>query len=336
MEQIIVYKRDGTKRYNLNSYAKLCTVKSAEQKRELLGEDTVTIKIESAEPMEFTIGDYVVIFGDVYTLNKVNEPTKSGERVFENTLVFEGAQYKLLDAQYRSTDAEGNNPTAEFPLVAAMHLAMQVLVDNVNRIANALGETWVLGSCIETEYKELTFSNENCLSVLQRLCKEFDTEFEIEAVGDKIYKLHIRKVGSLFPTTFTFGKGGGIYKLKRKNVSSSSVITMLYVEGGTKNITTKYRNGATRLRLGTNKESYIDNAQAIAAFGIKEGSKIFEEIYPHRTGVVTSTVKGDIYSFVDDDMFDLNEKESDGKTTKWLIDGTSAKVKFVSGNLSSY
>lgn len=60
MEQIIVYKRDGTKRYNLNSYAKLCTVKSAEQKRELLGEDTVTIKIESAEPMEFTIGDYVV------------------------------------------------------------------------------------------------------------------------------------------------------------------------------------------------------------------------------------------------------------------------------------
>lgn len=336
MEQIIVYKRDGTKRYNLNSYAKLCTVKSAEQKRELLGEDTVTIKIESAEPMEFTIGDYVVIFGDVYTLNKVNEPTKSGERVFENTLVFEGAQYKLLDAQYRSTDAEGNNPTAEFPLVADMHLAMQVLVDNVNRIANALGETWVLGSCIETEYKELTFSNENCLSVLQRLCKEFDTEFEIEAVGDKIYKLHIRKVGSLFPTTFTFGKGGGIYKLKRKNVSSSSVITRLYVEGGTKNITTKYRNGATRLRLGTNKESYIDNAQAIAAFGIKEGSKIFEEIYPHRTGVVTSTVKGDIYSFVDDDMFDLNEKESDGKTTKWLIDGTSAKVKFVSGNLSSY
>ena len=89
MEQIIIYKRDGSIRYRLDSFAKLCTVKSAEQKRELLGEDTVTIKTSSAEPMEMVVGDYIEVYGSKYTLNKVNEPTKTSEREFENSMVFE-------------------------------------------------------------------------------------------------------------------------------------------------------------------------------------------------------------------------------------------------------
>ncbi|MDH6308130.1 hypothetical protein M2451_002649 [Dysgonomonas sp. PFB1-18] len=335
MEQIIVYKRNGAERYKLNNYAKLCTVKSAEQKRELLGEDTVTIKTESAEPLDFAIGDYVIVYGDIYTLNKLPEPKKTGERLFETSFIFEGLQYKLLDAQYRSADALGKNPTANFPLVANMELAMQVLINNINRVGKDLGDTWVLGDCIETEHKELTFNNENCLAVLQRLCGEFETEFEIEALGNKKYRLHIRKAGSLFGATFTFGKGGGIYTLKRKNVNSSNVVTKLYVEGGTKNIKVGYRDNATRLRLAINEESYIQQSTAVAAMGIKEGGKIFEDIYPHRTGVITS-LGADRFTFVDKDMFDLNEKESDGKTTKWLIDGTSAKIKFTKGNIAGY
>jgi hypothetical protein len=335
MEQIIIYKRNGEVRYKLNSYKRVCTVKSAEQKRELLGEDTVTVKTEGAEPLEFSVGDYITVYGDTYTLNMLNEQKKASERKFENNLVFEGVQYKLLDAQYRSADALGYNPTASFPLMANMELAMQVLINNANRISQPLGETWILGDYPDTEYKELTFNNENCLGVLQRLCGEFETEFEIETLTNKTYKLHIRKAGSLFPATFTYGKGGGIYSLRRKNVNSSSVVTKLYVEGGTKNIKTGYRNNAMRLRLAINEESYIQQDTAVAAMGIKEGSKIFEDIYPRRKGYVTA-LAADRFSFIDSDMFNLNEKEADGKTTKWLIDGTSAKIKFNTGNLAGY
>lgn len=334
MEQIVVYKRDGTKRCDLNSYAKLCTVKSAEQKCELLGEDTVTIKTESVEPLDFSIGDYIIVYSKVYTLNKLSEPKKSEERKFENTLIFEGLQYKMLDAQFRSADASGYNPTSEFPLVADIKTVMQILVRCVNRTAASIGEAWILGDCIETEYKELSFNNENCLSVLQRICSEFETEFEIEPLVNRVYKLHIRKAGSTFGDVFTYGKGGGIYTLTRKNVSSTSIVTKLYVEGGSKNIKTGYRNNATRLRLATNEESYIQQNEAVAAMGIKEGGKIFDDIYPHRTGEVTA-LGADVYTFVDDKMFDLNEKDAEG-STKWLIDGTTAKVKFVTGCVAGY
>jgi len=334
MEQIVVYKRDGTKRCELNSYAKLCTVKSAEQKCELLGEDTVTIKTESVEPLDFSIGDYIIVYSKVYTLNKLSEPKKSEERKFENTLIFEGLQYKMLDAQFRSADASGYNPTSEFPLVADIKTVMQILVRCVNRTAVSIGEAWVLGDCIETEYKELSFNNENCLSVLQRVCSEFETEFEIEPLVNRVYKLHIRKAGSTFGDVFTYGKGGGIYTLIRKNVSSTSIVTKLYVEGSSKNIKTGYRNNATRLRLGINEESYILQNEAVAAMGIKEGGKIFDDIYPHRTGEVTA-LGTDVYTFVDNKMFDLNEKDTEG-STKWLIDGTTAKVKFVTGSVAGY
>ena len=335
-QSLTILKRNGQKRYLLDSYTQLCTVKSAEQKCALLGEDTVTLKLTSAKPLQFVVGDYMEVFGSVYTLNKFDEPTKNGEGDFEYSLIFEGLQYKLLAAQYRSADAQGLNPTAEFSLVCDMRMAMGVLINNMNRVAAPDNEVWELGDCIDTEFKEYSFSKENCLEVLQRLCQDNKCEFEIQALGNRHYKLHIKqKVGSLFPAKFTFGRGGGIYQLKRRNVNNDDVISRLYVEGGTQNITSKYRNGAQRLRLATNAESYIEDELAIKAFGVKEGSRTYDDIYPTRTGYVTSIVEGDVLSFIDEEMFDLNEKDENG--TKYLIDGTPAKVKFTGNhNLAGY
>ena len=325
INEITIYKRDGSVRFKLNNYTQLCYIKSAEQKRELLGEDNVTLKTTSAVPLECSIGDYIIVYGSVYTLNKAVECTKTGERSYEQSFTFEGLQYKLLDAQYRNADAAGYNPTASFSIVADMKLLMQVLLTNVNRVATTLGEVWELGDCPTTEYKEFTYNNQNCLNVLQSACEEFETEFEIVQTSLKHYTLHIRKQGALLPATFDFSKQSGVYQLKRKNVSSTDIVTRLYVEGGTDNIGTSYRNGSERLRL--EGESYVENATAIAAFGVKEGSKQFDDIYPHRTGKVTSIVEGNILQFVDTNMFDLNAKDDAG-STKYLIDGTAAKVKF--------
>ncbi|MCM1219074.1 MAG: carbohydrate binding domain-containing protein [Lachnospiraceae bacterium] len=336
-QSLTVYKRNGTVRYKLDNYTQLCTVKSAEQKCVLLGEDTVTLKLTSAEPLQFVVGDYMEIFGSVYTLNKFDEPTKTGEREFETQLEFEGLQYKLIAAQYRSADAEGLNPTAEFPLVADMRLAMGVLINNINRVSAPNNEVWTLGECPDTEFKEYSFSRENCLEVLQRLCQDNSCEFLIVPLGNKHYRLDIKqKIGSLFPAKFTFGRGGGIYQLKRKNINNDDVISRLYVEGGQQNITTKYRNGAQRLRLAVNAESYVEDELAIKAFGVKEASRTYDNIYPHRTGHVTAIVEGDVLSFIDEEMFDLNEKDGEGNT-RWLIDGTPAKVKFTGNkNLAGY
>lgn len=336
MEQIVVYNRAGKVKTKLYATSKLCAVKSAEQKRVLLGEDTLQIQTESVEPLDLQIGDYCIIYGSQYTLNAMPEPTKEGEHQYKTDLTFEGIQYKLIDVQYRNKDVLGNNTSGSFTLMADLALAMQVLINCLNSHAKAegSGEVWMLGDCPNTEYKELTFSNENCLAVLQRLCGEdlFNIEFEIEPLGNKQYKLHLRKAGSVFPAAFTFGKGGGVYELKRKNVDSKNVVTRLYVEGGTRNITTKYRNGAQRLRL--DGESYIQQEKPVAAMGIKEGAKQFDDIYPHRKGTVTAA-GASIFEFVDSSMFDLNKKDSDGNT-EYLQDNTPAKVKFLTGGCAGY
>ena len=336
MEQIVVYNRAGKVKTKLYATSKLCAVKSAEQKRVLLGEDTLQIQTESVEPLDLQIGDYCIMYGSQYTLNAMPEPTKEGEHQYKTDLTFEGIQYKLIDVQYRNKDVLGNNTSGSFTLMADLALAMQVLINCLNSHAKAegSGEVWMLGDCPNTEYKELTFSNENCLAVLQRLCGEdlFNIEFEIEPLVNKQYKLHLRKAGSVFPAAFTFGKGGGVYELKRKNVDSKNVVTRLYVEGGTRNITTKYRNGAQRLRL--DGESYIQQEKPVAAMGIKEGAKQFDDIYPHRKGSVTAA-GASIFEFVDSSMFDLNKKDSEGNT-EYLQDNTPAKVKFLTGGCAGY
>lgn len=336
MEQIVVYNRAGKVKTKLYATSKLCAVKSAEQKRVLLGEDTLQIQTESVEPLDLQIGDYCIMYGSQYTLNAMPEPTKEGEHQYKTDLTFEGIQYKLIDVQYRNKDVLGNNTSGSFTIMADLALAMQVLINCLNSHAKAegSGEVWMLGDCPNTEYKELTFSNENCLAVLQRLCGEdlFNIEFEIEPLGNKQYKLHLRKAGSVFPAAFTFGKGGGVYELKRKNVDSKNVVTRLYVEGGTRNITTKYRNGAQRLRL--DGESYIQQEKPVAAMGIKEGAKQFDDIYPHRKGTVTAA-GASIFEFVDSSMFDLNKKDSEGNT-EYLQDNTPAKVKFLTGGCAGY
>lgn len=54
--------------------------------------------------------------------------------------------------------------------------------------------------------------------------------------------------------------------------------------------------------------SYIEDAAAIAAYGLKENTKIFDDIKPERYGEVTAAGSA-YYAFKDATMnFDLNER----------------------------
>lgn len=123
--------------------------------------------------------------------------------------------------------------------------------------------------------------------------------------------------------------------MTRQNINSKNVVTRLYVYGGNSNLGNKYRYSRLCLPGKAKNASYIENAAAIAAYGLKENTKIFDDIRPERYGEVTAAGSA-YYAFKDATMnFDLNEKDSAGNT-KWLIDGATAKVKFTTGNLAGY
>lgn len=326
MTNIEIRHPDGTTAL-LTSRAHKSGVTKAEQSITLLGADTVAITVKSATPLTFHLGDQIDVYGKTYTLNQLPGIKKTGNRNFEYTLTFEGVQYELIDAQFLLPD-----DTVLDSFTGDLEDFLGILIGNLTRVYPG---KWVLGVFpTDTEFKTLTYTEKNCLEVLQDLCEQYSTEFEITQANG-VRTLNIKTAGVNFPYTFRYGRTGGLYELTRQNINSKNVVTRLYVYGGSSNLGDKYRYTRLCLPGKAKNASYIEDAAAIAAYGLKENTKIFDDIKPERYGKVTAAGSA-YYAFKDATMnFDLNEKDSAGNT-KWLIDGVNAKVKFTTGNLAGY
>lgn len=337
---LIIQKADGSL-VPIQNRRTATRVTSGRQNWALNAEDTLNITVESPFPQKYSIGDVITVFGRDYKLNRLPKVKRTGMHEFSYDLEFEGIQYDLLRVTYDLTIDTTNNQLQDVQgdsLTGDLRRFMVVLIANANRVFPG---KWVLGACPETiGDKTLTFGeSDNCLSVLQNLCGEsnFNVEFEIETANG-VHTVNLKeRVGQTLPYTFKYGKGNGLYALNRDNVSSSNIVTRLKVYGSTENITMKYR--ADRLCLpGKNKaQSYIEKPEAVAKYGVFEARKNFDNIKPTYTGVVSAIVAGNVLQFKDNSFpFDLNAKEADGKTTKYLIVGVDAKIHFNTGNLAGY
>lgn len=337
MEQIIVTRKDGTT-YPLAVKKDATGIKQANQSWGLLGDDVVNITVESPYPQSYAIGDSISVFGRTYRLNQLPRVRRTGAHKYAYDLTFEGVQYDLLRAIYDVTIETTGNTLQDVQgdaLTGDLRRFATVLVSNANRVFPG---KWRLGTCPATiADKTLTFGDgDNCLAVYQNLCKTFEVEATIsESWG--VYTIDFAKrVGVTHPFPFEFGKGMGLYALDRQNVDSSNIVTRLKVYGSSDNITNKYR--AQRLCLpGKSKaQSFIEQADAVARYGVHEARKVFDDIKPTFNGKITAVVAGSVLQFQDASMFDLTAKEDDGKTTKYLVAGVSAKIHFNTGNLAGY
>nr|WP_315026099.1 hypothetical protein [uncultured Chryseobacterium sp.] len=330
MNNITLY-RNGSPLFNLIERGKR-SVESATLNRVLLSDDSVTLKMNSREKLDILINDYFVLFDSVYRINSLPSLTKNGENNYEYNIVAQGLMFDLMRCKFFNADATGFGPDLEFPLIGNIEVFLLALKNNMKRFA----PNWEIGSFVNDDTKSLTFSDDTCLSALQKICSKengFNTDFWVKYENGK-YVIHIGDYGKKVPIRFEYGKGKGLYSLSRNNVDENDIVNRLYVFGGTNNIPNEYRNFSKRLKLPN--ADYLEDAGSIAAFGLKEGSITFDEIYPNRKGKITSL--GDTkFRFSDSTMdFDLNEKKADGVTTKYLIAGTSAKVHFNTGNLAGY
>lgn len=331
MEQILIRKPNGHTE-PINSSSKVSVITQAEHRKTLLGEDTISMTVESAEPRDFGIGDTIRIFGlPTYRINQLPKVTKLSERKYEYELLFEGLQYDMLRVAFRNTDVGSFNNAADFSLIGDLEMFLNVLINNLNRVFGA--NKWALGSFpTNTETKNLLFSSENCLAVLQKLCEEYKYEFVCaETETQKV--LHIRNVGEDLDFNFKYGQGKGLYQLTRENVDTKNIVNTLWAYGSDKNLPANYKNYTPRLITG------VFDAPALSLdsrdlYGIYEGSVIFDDIYPHRTGTVSSVNTEQPLQFIDATMFDLNAK--DGENTIYLIPGNAPKVVFQTGGLAGY
>lgn len=328
MNQITVIHTDGTT-LPLFSQTNVSGATKATQKMALLSDDLLSITVTSAVPLSFELGDIINVYGKGYRLNQLPQVTKTGNRRYSYELQLEGAQYDLLDVSFQLPEGSyGDNLYGDLSgLITALNW-------NVRRV---FGTKWNITTALtDTPHKNLTVTGKNCLQVAQELCSEFGVEFKVTISGSTRTMTFVEKVGSSLALTLKYGQGNGLYQLSRQNVNNAGVTTRLFCYGSGDNLGSGYRHTKLCLPDKTRLTSYIEDAEAVAAYGVREGEKVFSDIRPERIGTITGLVSGDFLSFKDNNMdFDLNEKNGDGNT-KYLIPDISAQIKFISGNLGGY
>lgn len=240
MQEISIYRGN----------ALILSAKPTEQStvnQELMGEHVLTLQFTLDIMYDLRIGDYCNVYGNTYYIHAQKLPviTKNSRFGFDYDIQMMAAQYLLQNVVFLNDLSQ-----PDFSLYATAETFMDQLIINAKRN----GINWKKGGVIGTEYKNLTFSGVDCLTALGTLAQAFDTEWFVDGTT-----INLAKKLTYTPYIFQYGKGKGMYDIKRQPADSSSVVTRLYVFGGSQNIPLNYRNGSTRLLLPASADPKMIN-----------------------------------------------------------------------------
>ncbi|GEM_PF-6994834 len=203
-------------------------------------------------------------------------------------------------------------------------------------------DRWQVGECIESSEKALTFSHEYCYDVLGRLASEFNTEWEI--TGKTI---HLRKVESNkdAPLPLSYGKGNGFKTgIGRQTQGDKPPVTLLYVQGGERNIDEHTYGNKTLLLPKSATLQYEDRTYRTDAYGMfiertdriaankNEDSFDASHIYPRWEGVIDRVVTFDTANHVYEFKIEKPGQQPDFTNTR--VPNEKVTVIFQSGQLT--
>ena len=283
--------------------------------------------------VEIPTYSYIDFQGQRYTLWKPENLTKHGERNLEYTVEFGGWWEMLNRTKYKLLSAKPHK--LKFPLTAGPRMFLQLLVDNLNLHDSG----WTLGTCIEAAEKALAFSHETCMEVINRFADEWNTEFEF--VGKTINFGKVEKFKDA-PLPLSYGKGNGFKTgVARQNQGEKAPVTILYVQGGDRNIDSS-QYGSTSLLLPKDQEleyqgrRYKTDADGMFITRADRELTTYNEdgydatnIYPSRVGTISEVVTVDVaknfYDIKDNTIPDALDY------TQCRIAGEKATIIFQSG-----
>lgn len=304
----------------INRGADLFTIIKPEQSssvsQALMQPGAISLQFRLSFLAQFQIGDWCDVFGVRYTLHELPQIKKRGTNLYEYTMAMKDSAFDLSRVQFLFLGSVNTLTETDFTLRGTAQDFLQLLVGNMNRVFTG----WQAGACPQTIHVNLSFAKETVWNALIRIAEAFGTEFWIEGGVINLGKLE-RRTGHRYRQ----GMNQGLRELSRINAGEGSLITRLYAYGSEKNLPAGYRNFSSRLRM-FGADDYIE--QNTAAYGVREGVVVFDDIYPHRTGTVTGVNALNPFEFSDTTMdFDLNGQGAPG---------LSPKVTFNTGQLQGY
>lgn len=274
----------------------------------LCGDDYVTLKWESAEHIALDKFAYIIMDGARYTLLDPISVTTEHKRKYKYEARFEGTRALLKAFRFR-------NPVdkrLKFTLTARPQEHLQMLLDRL-----AYSGEWSMGECIDAYETTITYDYITCYDALVLMAQTFETEWNVEGGVISLSKVSKDKGN---PIALSYGKGCGFVSgVARKNYGNERPISIVYPQGGERNIDlSKYGNSTLLLPKGQSirydglcfeGDLLYDDAQGVEYVADANGTSVVRldallqspkeheegvvdctEIYPHREGRVTDFI----------------------------------------------
>lgn len=303
---MIIKRKDGT------TLAEVWLQDSSCVNEEIMGEHTAQIDFLSRYPIDLEIGDYIEHEGYIYTLRHNESVTKRETSLgWDYSVLMYSARYELQDVPFFLTDEPEYLKNGDYYTGTASDW-LQLIIRNMNREISG----WSAGSCVESEWITISFKDRQCSDVLDELCAQLDTEWQVIGRTLSIGRVEYPSNG----LTFSQGEGGGFKELKLSSSNQERPVTVLYPYGEDKNLPEGY--GSDYLLLPGGQKVMERNVDKYGRCGAK---KQFD-VYPKGEFTVTSVI--DDLTFTADGIdFDL---------AACLIPDTEVTVSFQSGALAGY
>lgn len=295
----------------------VCTIskENASLSQSIMDKDKVTISVVTEDPLYLAEGDYILLDGVKYRINRDPEDKQSSDKEHSYDISFEAPIYTLIDKIYCNKITGSTTVT----LTGKLRDFLELLIWNINydTTSNPLGVDtgWEIGLCPDTDYMNLTLETTKCRDALDSFASKFELEYYVTNKTINFVS-HIENETGL---VFTQGEGKGLYEVERKNVDDGDLVTRVYVKGGTENITPGEGDSDGRLML---PEGYIENLSE-SQRGV-EAVVVFDSIHP--------TFQGSVGNVSGDNSREFLCQEIDFNIADVAV-GDEARVNFLTGDL---
>ncbi|MDD3945773.1 MAG: hypothetical protein PHS38_13845, partial [Bacteroidales bacterium] len=329
MKYILTHK-DNSK-LNLHTRTPYSSVLEASVSNIWQGYNELTLKVSVEGVPGWKHFDKIQIDDIDYYLNEWNESEHVDERVSTYTLHFYGPEKMIIEASpLTDMDEDGvsvfrklTSVTGDLPFFGNMicncinyrHYDPQTGL-RVKQNTVKIG-TYPAG----TKHLNVDFSESNAFAGLKAICEKFGVSYSLErnTQGDTDYILNFETEQTVFPVTLSYGKGKGLYAIRRKSLNTKNIKTILTVLGSSKNLPVDYGKNNLELDPTLYPGSIIADATKIAKYGAWNEIYQNEEIMPSRLGTITAIDESDVLSFID---------------TTLDFDPTGGTVNIVTGQLA--
>lgn len=268
------------------------------QANELMSEHYVQFSFPLTIKYDFVRADYIDYKGIRYAIRTDCQPTENGFQNYKYEPKFEAPEMFWQD--FICWYIYQGLKEAEWTLNEYLETFLQVGCDNINAYT---GETWTVGIVEPTEKIEKKYTNISVFDMFTDLAESTNSEWYVDYEAKTINLVYSYSKGE----PIELRREIELIDIKRSNENSDEYCTRMYAFGGTRNIPSNYRSTGSsevvdaivqkRLRLPISNGDYIDAFPNMTGNKIIEKVFTFDNIYPKRTGTITSirtaTVKND-------------------------------------------